>query len=52
MIVVKSKRGDLRFGGGIGAEQRAGKYLAQPELELALSAIFSRRAGSGAARCR
>jgi hypothetical protein len=46
MIVVKSKRGDLRFGGGIGAEQRAGKYLAQPELELALpaqlSAILSR----------
>jgi hypothetical protein len=46
MIVVNCKRGDLRLGYGIGAEQRVGKHLAQPELELALpvqlSAIVSR----------
>jgi hypothetical protein len=44
--VVNCKHGDLRFGSGIGAEQRAGKYLARPELALALpaqlSAILSR----------
>jgi hypothetical protein len=46
MIVVNCKRGGLRLGHAIGAEQRVGKYLAQSELKLALpvqlSAIVSR----------
>jgi hypothetical protein len=46
MIVVNCKRGDLRLGHGSGAEREVGKYLAQPDLELAvrvqLWAIVSR----------
>jgi hypothetical protein len=46
MIVVNCKRGGLRLGHCIGVEQRVGRHLAQPELELALpvqrSAIVSR----------
>jgi hypothetical protein len=46
MIVANCKRGNVRLGHDIGAEQGVGRHLAQPELELALpvqlSAIISR----------
>jgi hypothetical protein len=41
MIVADCKRGNVRLGHGIGAEQQVGKHVAQPELELALPVQLS-----------